>query len=115
MTLANDLHWLVREGYVIEFNDGSLDLPAGESRLPAVPAEKTARAVGERACGRNCAKPSRGRLRAGKSCARSHPGPRFSRNKLHESAGRQAERRRQAELGRLEPGSSDDSERAGSA
>lgn len=27
MTLASDLHWLVREGYVIEFNDGSLDLP----------------------------------------------------------------------------------------
>lgn len=27
MTLASDLHWLIREGYVIEFNDGSLDLP----------------------------------------------------------------------------------------
>jgi hypothetical protein len=27
LTLAADLHWLVREGYVIEFNDGSLDLP----------------------------------------------------------------------------------------
>ena len=27
LTLASDLHWLVSEGYVIEFNDGSLDLP----------------------------------------------------------------------------------------
>jgi hypothetical protein len=27
LTLAADLHWLVSEGYVIEFNDNSLDLP----------------------------------------------------------------------------------------
>jgi hypothetical protein len=27
LTLASDLHWLISEGYVIEFNDGSLDLP----------------------------------------------------------------------------------------
>lgn len=27
MALASDLHWLISEGYVIEFNDGSLDLP----------------------------------------------------------------------------------------
>src|SRR5438477_3226991 len=27
LALACDLHWLVSEGYVIEFNDGSLDLP----------------------------------------------------------------------------------------
>lgn len=26
-TLASDLRWLISEGYVIEFNDGSLDLP----------------------------------------------------------------------------------------
>jgi hypothetical protein len=26
-SLASDLHWLISEGYVIEFNDGSLDLP----------------------------------------------------------------------------------------
>ena len=26
-TLITDLHWLVHEGYVIEFNDGTLDLP----------------------------------------------------------------------------------------
>lgn len=37
MTLANDLHWLVREGYVVEFNDGSLDLP----RVKAPQPEKT--------------------------------------------------------------------------
>ena len=27
LLLASDLHWLIHEGYVIEFNDGSLDLP----------------------------------------------------------------------------------------
>jgi hypothetical protein len=27
LTLASDLRWLVSEGYVTEFNDGSLDLP----------------------------------------------------------------------------------------
>jgi hypothetical protein len=27
LALASDLHWLINEGYVIEFNDGSLDLP----------------------------------------------------------------------------------------
>ena len=37
MTLANDLHWLIREGYVIEFNDGSLDLP--RAKAPVAPAE----------------------------------------------------------------------------
>jgi hypothetical protein len=38
MTLANDLHWLIREGYVIEFNDGSLDLP--RAKAPAAVAEE---------------------------------------------------------------------------
>ena len=37
MTLANDLHWLIREGYVIEFNDGSLDLP--RAKPPAAATE----------------------------------------------------------------------------
>lgn len=44
MTLANDLHWLIREGYVIEFNDGSLDLPrakAPQPEKPVQPEEKT--------------------------------------------------------------------------
>ena len=33
LSLAADLHWLVSEGYVIEFNDGSLDLP--KTKQPA--------------------------------------------------------------------------------
>jgi hypothetical protein len=35
MTLAHDLHWLIREGYVIEFNDGSLDLPRAKAQPAA--------------------------------------------------------------------------------
>jgi hypothetical protein len=27
MKLASELHWLVREGHIVEFNDGALDLP----------------------------------------------------------------------------------------
>ena len=45
MTLASDLHWLIGEGYVIEFNDGSLDLPrakAPPAAAPAATAEKPA-------------------------------------------------------------------------
>ena len=34
-TLASDLHWLISEGHVIEFNDGALDLP----RTKVVPPE----------------------------------------------------------------------------
>ncbi|HEY7001484.1 MAG TPA: hypothetical protein VH330_07065 [Candidatus Udaeobacter sp.] len=30
LALASDLRWLINEGYVIEFNDGSLDLPRGK-------------------------------------------------------------------------------------
>ncbi len=43
MTLAHDLHWLIREGYVIEFNDGSLDLPRAKAQ-PAAAEEKPAEA-----------------------------------------------------------------------
>jgi len=32
LALASDLHWLIGEGYVIEFNDGSLDLPRGKAK-----------------------------------------------------------------------------------
>src|SRR5437762_12241276 len=40
LALASDLRWLINEGYVIEFNDGSLDLPRMKSRpQEAVPAE----------------------------------------------------------------------------
>jgi hypothetical protein len=34
LALASDLRWLINEGYVIEFNDGSLDLPRMKSREP---------------------------------------------------------------------------------
>ena len=37
--LASDLHWLIREGYVIEFNDGSLDLLRAKSN-PAKSADE---------------------------------------------------------------------------
>ena len=45
MTLAHDLHWLIREGYVIEFNDGTLDLPRAKAPQPekaVQPAEEKA-------------------------------------------------------------------------
>ena len=41
MALASDLRWLINEGYVIEFNDGSLDLP----RAKAKPKENVKAAV----------------------------------------------------------------------
>jgi hypothetical protein len=41
MALASDLRWLINEGYVIEFNDGSLDLP----RAKAKPKENVEAAV----------------------------------------------------------------------
>ncbi len=40
MALASDLRWLINEGYVIEFNDGSLDLPRAKAK-----AKETAEAV----------------------------------------------------------------------
>ena len=42
LALASDLRWLISEGYVIEFNDGSLDLPRAKAKnAPAAPAEST--------------------------------------------------------------------------
>lgn len=35
LAFASDLRWLISEGYVIEFNDGSLDLPRGKNRREA--------------------------------------------------------------------------------
>ena len=32
LALVSNMHWLIREGYVIEFNDGSLDLPRMKRR-----------------------------------------------------------------------------------
>ena len=37
LSLASDLRWLVSEGYVIEFNDGALDLPRAKPPVPAAP------------------------------------------------------------------------------
>jgi hypothetical protein len=45
LALASDLHWLVSEGYVIEFNDGSLDLPRGKAKPATV---STASAANEK-------------------------------------------------------------------
>ncbi len=45
LALASDLRWLINEGYVIEFNDGSLDLPRVKASPPAsadLPAEALA-------------------------------------------------------------------------
>ena len=45
LALASDLRWLINEGYVIEFNDGSLDLPRGKSKQPRESVEALAAAV----------------------------------------------------------------------
>src|SRR5438046_287750 len=40
LALASDLRWLISEGHIIEFNDGSLDLPrkkANRARAPQLP------------------------------------------------------------------------------
>src|SRR5437762_913605 len=59
LALASDLRWLINEGYVIEFNDGSLDLPRVRARTHepvtavaaeiAKPAELESVEVGEEA------------------------------------------------------------------
>jgi hypothetical protein len=38
LALASDLRWLINEGYIIEFNDGSLDLPRTKAKQEAVAA-----------------------------------------------------------------------------
>ena len=38
LALASDLHWLISEGCVIEFNDGALDLPRAKAPAPAAAA-----------------------------------------------------------------------------
>ena len=42
LMLASDLHWLVSEGHVIEFNDGVLDLPRVKAAAPEPPAAAAA-------------------------------------------------------------------------
>ena len=39
LALASDLRWLINEGYLIEFNDGSLDRPRMKSKQPQKSAE----------------------------------------------------------------------------
>src|SRR6476661_1088548 len=39
LALASDLRWLINEGYLIEFNDGSLDRPRMKSKQPQKPVE----------------------------------------------------------------------------
>jgi hypothetical protein len=39
LALASDLHWLISEGHVIEFNDGSLDLTRTKAHAPTVPVQ----------------------------------------------------------------------------
>jgi hypothetical protein len=52
LTFASDLRWLISEGYVIEFNDGSLDLPRGKAKSQEVGgAQAPAEAVESRSNG----------------------------------------------------------------
>ncbi len=45
LALASDLRWLISEGYVIEFNDGTLDLPRVKTKPGKAPAEAADSAV----------------------------------------------------------------------
>jgi hypothetical protein len=54
LALVSDLRWLINEGYVIEFNDGSLDLP----RAKAKPREALAPDVAAEAVERGFAEPA---------------------------------------------------------
>jgi tRNA threonylcarbamoyladenosine modification (KEOPS) complex Pcc1 subunit len=47
MALASDLRWLISEGYVIEFNDGSLDLPRAKVKPVGEKAPRTAEKASE--------------------------------------------------------------------
>jgi hypothetical protein len=42
LSLASDLHWLISEGHVIEFNDGALDLARAKAPPAAAPATAAA-------------------------------------------------------------------------
>jgi hypothetical protein len=45
LALASELHWLIREGHIIEFNDGSLDLPRAKSPKKAPTPPTTAPSI----------------------------------------------------------------------
>ena len=47
MSLASDLRWLLSEGHVIEFNDGSLDLPRSKAKSSTASAGAPATEPGE--------------------------------------------------------------------
>ena len=47
LALASDLRWLISEGYVIEFNDGALDLPRVKTKKPEEPGTEPVAATGE--------------------------------------------------------------------
>jgi hypothetical protein len=47
IALASDLRWLISEGYVIEFNDGSLDLPRAKVKAVGEKAPNTAQKTEE--------------------------------------------------------------------
>jgi hypothetical protein len=42
LAVASDLHWLIGEGHVIEFNDGALDLARAKTPAPAAPKQAAA-------------------------------------------------------------------------
>jgi hypothetical protein len=54
--LVSELHWLISEGHVIEFNDGSLDLP--RAKAAATPAAETAKPASDSANGTSQTIPS---------------------------------------------------------
>jgi hypothetical protein len=54
LALVSDLRWLINEGFVIEFNDGSLDLPRGKAK----PREALARDVAAERVERGSAAPA---------------------------------------------------------
>ena len=85
MTLASDLRWLISEGYVIEFNDGSLDLPRAKAPAPIACGTERA-AEGASACAVPGTESSMGRgaLTASASSSRAEmPArrPPYSRNR----------------------------------
>ena len=51
LALVSDLRWLISEGYVIEFNDGSLDLPRAKAKARGALAPETAAGAVERGSG----------------------------------------------------------------
>ena len=48
LALASDLHWLISAGHVIEFNDGSLDLPRGKTKATDAAGEQTPETTGDK-------------------------------------------------------------------